>query len=248
MPPPRDVPVYVPDLYSATALRDPYPHYAGLRGLGPVVWLDKHKVYALPRHAECRAVLLDDETFVSGEGVALNPLANRLGQGTTLFNEGDDHDRRRSQVAHRLTPRALRTMKNTVDQQAAAVVEAAVARQAVDRVEVATALSMAVVPDFVGWPRAGREHLLRWAGAAFDVLGPVNRQALRTMPAALGMMRAMPVLSSATARSWKTAWGTTSCARPTRAGCRPPIVRRSWWTTWRRHSTPRSAPSPAPCT
>ena len=38
-----------------------------------MVWLTKQRVYALPRYAECKAVLRDDTTFVSGEGVGLNP-------------------------------------------------------------------------------------------------------------------------------------------------------------------------------
>ncbi|MEW2560529.1 cytochrome P450 [Streptomyces griseorubiginosus] len=189
MPLRTDIPVYRPDLYSASAIRDTYPHYAALRELGPVVWLSKHKVYALPRYAECRQALLDDDTFASSGGVGLNPVANRVGQGTTLFSDGEDHARRRSLLAHRLTPRALRTMKGTVDQQAAAVAEDAVARRTVDAVEVATALPMSVVPDLVGWPQQGREHLLRWAGATFDALGPLNCQAARTLPASLGMMR-----------------------------------------------------------
>ncbi|MEU3889882.1 cytochrome P450 [Streptomyces sp. NPDC029041] len=189
MPMRTEIPVYDPDLYSASAIRDTYPHYAALRALGPVVRLSKHKVYALPRYAECKQVLLDDDTFVSSGGVGLNPVANCVGQGTTLFSDGDEHIRRRSLLAHRLTPRALRTMQDTVEKQAAAVVAAAVARRTVDAVEVATALPMSVVPDLVGWPRQGREHLLRWAGATFDALGPLNRQAVRTLPASLGMLR-----------------------------------------------------------
>ena len=105
MPTRTEIPVYHPDLYSAPAIRDTYPHYAALRHLGPVVWLSKHKVYALPRYAECKQVLLNDETFVSSGGVALNPVTNRMGQGTTLFSDGDDHARRRSLLAHRLTGR-----------------------------------------------------------------------------------------------------------------------------------------------
>ncbi|WP_181802011.1 cytochrome P450 [Streptomyces shenzhenensis] len=189
MPMRTEIPVYHPDLYSASAIRDTYPHYAALRDLGPVVRLGKHKVYALPRYAECKQVLLDDETFVSSGGVALNPVANRVGQGTTLCSDGDEHARRRSLLSHRLTPRALRTVQGMVDQQAVAVVQAAVARRTVDAVEVATALPMSVVPDLVGWPRQGREHLLRWAGATFDALGPFNRQAVRTLPSSLGMLR-----------------------------------------------------------
>jgi len=79
-----------------------------------VVWLRKQKVYALPRYAECTAVLLDDTTFLSGEGVGLNALVDTFGRGTTLYGDGADHTRRRAQVAHRLTPRALHATDRTV--------------------------------------------------------------------------------------------------------------------------------------
>lgn len=189
MPRSHDVPVYRPDIYSPQAILDPYPHYANLRELGPVVWLPKHNVYALPRYAECKAVLLDDKTFVSGDGVALNAVANRLSRGTTLNSDGEDHARRRALVAHRLTPRALRAMKDVVDRQAAEIVDAAVARRTVDGVEVAAALPAAVVPDLVGWPAEGRENLLKWGAATFDILGPLNGQAVQAVPAGLGMAR-----------------------------------------------------------
>ncbi|MEV5838721.1 cytochrome P450 [Nocardia sp. NPDC052112] len=184
-----DVPTYRPDLYSRQAIRDTYPHYARLRELGPVVWLSRQRAYALPRYAECKKVLLDDATFISGDGVALNPITNRLSRGTTLNSDGDDHARRRALLAHRLTPKALRTMRETVDRQAAAAVDAAVSRGRIDGVALATALPMSVVPDLIGWPQHGRENLLRWAGATFDALGPINRQSVKTAASGLEMMR-----------------------------------------------------------
>ena len=186
---PAGVPTYRPDLYSVQAIQDPYPHYAKLRELGPVVWLPKHRAYALPRYAQCKAVLLDDRTFVSGEGVALNCVTNRLSRGTTLNSDGDEHTRRRAHLAHRLTPRALRAMMDAVQRQADEVVDAAMLRRNVDGVELATALPMTVVPDLVGWPRDGRENLLRWGGATFDALGPMNRQWFKGLPAATEVLR-----------------------------------------------------------
>ncbi|MGY2040720.1 cytochrome P450 [Nocardia gipuzkoensis] len=183
------VPVYQPDLYSRQAIKDPYPHYARMRELGPVVWLARQRAYALPRYAECKAALLADDTFISGEGVGLNPVANRLSRGTTLNSDGEDHSRRRALLGRRLTPKALRTMRETVERQAVAAVEAAVARGRIDGVELATTLPMSVVPDLIGWPQRGREHLLRWAGATFDSLGPINNQSIRTAPAGIEMMR-----------------------------------------------------------
>lgn len=119
-----DVPTYEPDLYSPRAVRDTYPHDERLRGLGAVVWLARQKAYALPRYAECKQVLLDDATFVSGAGVGLNPVSNRLSRGTTLNSDGVDHVRRRALLSPHLAPRALRTMRDSVDKQADAVVAA----------------------------------------------------------------------------------------------------------------------------
>jgi len=187
---PAGAPGYKPDVYSVDAIVDPYPHYQLLRDLGPVVWLTKQKVYALPRYAECKAVLLDDKTFVSGRGVALNPIANRMSRGTTLNSDGAEHDQRRKLLAHRLMPRALRAISDRVDATAAAVVDAAVTKGEIDGVnDLAAALPLGVVPDLIGWPQDQRDHLIDWGGATFDILGPVNWQAIKAVPRALRMLR-----------------------------------------------------------
>lgn len=183
------IPQYRTDIYSTDAILDPYPHYAKLRELGPVVWLPRQQVFAIPRYAECKAVLLDDETFISGDGVALNPVANRLGRGTTLNSDGDEHATKRSVLAHRLTPKAVRKMKAAVEEKAESIVDAALQRKSVDGVDdLATALPMSIVPDLVGWPEDGREDLLRWAGATFDSLGPVNRHSIAAAKGATEML------------------------------------------------------------
>jgi cytochrome P450 len=186
----RQVPVYDADIYSRDAIVDPYPHYQRLRDLGPVVWLTKHKVYALPRYAECKAVLRDDKSFLSGSGVALNGIANRLSGGTTLNSDGAEHDRRRKLLAHGLLPRALRTIDDRVDAMAATVVEAAVDKGEIDGVnDLAAALPLAIVPDLIGWPRDQRDHLIDWGGATFDALGPLNERAVKAIPNVFRMLR-----------------------------------------------------------
>lgn len=187
---PNSVPIYRPDIYSADAIVDPYRHYQRLRDLGPVVWLAKQKVYALPRYAECKAVLRDEKRFVSGAGVALNPITNRLSRGTVLNSDGAEHDQRRKHLAHRMLPRALREISEGVDATAAAVVDRALNKVDVDGVnDLAAALPLAVVPDLIGWPRDQRDRLLEWAGATFDILGPLNWQAIKAIPSAVQMLR-----------------------------------------------------------
>lgn len=183
-------PRYPADVYADDAILDPYPHYRRMRDLGPVVWLRRQRAHAVVHHAACKEVLLADDTFRSDHGVALNPLANRLGRGTTLNSDDEDHTRRRTLVASRLTPKALRSMREEVQERADAVVEAAVARGTVDGVaDLAEALPTSFVPDLIGWPQEGRENLLPWAGATFDSLGPLNTRTLRAAPRTLAMLR-----------------------------------------------------------
>jgi cytochrome P450 len=187
---PAGVPVYRPDIYATEAIVDPHSHYARLRELGPVVWLPKQRVYALPRFGECKAVLRDDTAFVSGEGVALNVISNRLSRGTTLNSDGGEHSRRRKLVAHRMLPRALGALSDSVTELAAHIVDAALDKGEIDGVtDLASALPLAVVPDLVGWPRDQRDHLLAWAGATFDILGPLNRRWITSTPSSVQMLR-----------------------------------------------------------
>ncbi|MFE3998721.1 cytochrome P450 [Nocardioides sp. YIM B13467] len=182
-------PTYRGNLYSPEAISNPYPVYAELRALGPVVWLQRHRAYAITGYEQCRATLLNDSAFISGKGVALNAIANRLSRGTTLNSDGEDHTDRRKLVAHRLTPRALRSMKEAIETTAEQVATQAVARGQVDGVALARSLPLQVVPDLVGWPEDERENLLKWASATFDILGPINGTSMRSATASLGMLR-----------------------------------------------------------
>ncbi|KGH43273.1 hypothetical protein IN07_24455 [Modestobacter caceresii] len=176
-------PTYSGDIYTDAALLEPYEDYRALRELSPAVWLEKHGAYAVARYDEARAVLMDSDTFRSANGIALNEPANEAILGCTLASDGELHAHLRQVVAHRLTPRALRPMKDLVRERADELVAELVERKSFDAVaDLARALPLSIVPDFIGWPQEGREHLLRWAGANFDSFGPMNERAQRAMP------------------------------------------------------------------
>jgi cytochrome P450 len=177
------VPVYEPDIFSDEALLDPYEHYRAIRDLGPVVWLEAQRVYILARYADVRAALADAETFRSGQGVGLNDNVNQAGRGTTLMSDDEIHREQRKLAFNELTPKALLGLRATVEQAAVAVVDELVARGRFDAVaDLARVLPLSVVPDLVGWPRDGRAHLLDWASASFDALGPDNARARQAAP------------------------------------------------------------------
>ena len=177
------VPTYGADIYDDQALLEPYEHYRALRDLGPAVWLEQHGAYAITRYADVRAVLTDSDTFRSANGIALNEPANSAILGCTLASDGELHAHLRQVVAHRLTPRSLRPMKERVTEAADELVAELLQRGSFDAVaDLARALPLSIVPDFIGWPQEGREHLLRWAGANFDSFGPINERVEKALP------------------------------------------------------------------
>lgn len=178
------------DLYSDAVLEEPYESYRRLREAGPAVWLERHNTWVMTRYDAVHEALRNWKTFSSAEGVALNDTLNTAMRGNTLASDPPLHDLLRNVVGASMTPQALRPTKDTIDQQAEALVERLVAQRSFDAVtDLAQALPLSIVPDFIGLPREGREHLLEWAEATFNAMGPMNERcahAAKTLPDLFG--------------------------------------------------------------
>ena len=182
------VPALDVDLYGDDVLADSTELWRRVRDTGPVVWLPRHRMYAMGRYDDVRAALRDDAVFRSGHGVAANPLANRLGGDTTLNSDDEVHTRRRRVLMRSLGAKAIAAIEEPVRQEAAALVDELLARPHFDAArEFAPRLPVRVVAALVGVREA--EQLLRWAAATFDGLGPLNRRGFRALPQALGLLR-----------------------------------------------------------
>ncbi|HEX4094597.1 MAG TPA: cytochrome P450 [Trebonia sp.] len=182
-------PAFDGDLFTDDVLADPYDTYATLRELGPVVWLAAHDTYVVTRYREARTVLGSPDVFCSGQGVALNDACNQQTAGRSLIStDGELHGHLRKILAHNITPRAIRHLEEQIQTQADALIGRLVARRSFDAVEdLATSLPLSIVPDLVGWPADGRDHLLQWAGATFNFLGPMNARARDAVPDVVAM-------------------------------------------------------------
>ena len=181
------------DLYSDDVLAEPYEHYRRLREAGPAVWLERHNAWAIVHYDAVRAVLRDWKTFSSASGVALNDTLNNAMKGNTLNSDPPLHDLLRNVVASRMTAQALRPTREMIEQQADALVERLVAQHSFDAVkDLAQALPLSIVPDFIGLPQEGREHMLDWAEATFNAMGPMNERcthAVTKLPELFGYAR-----------------------------------------------------------
>lgn len=175
------------DLYADEVLADSTETFARIRDAGEVVWLPRHRMYAMGRFDGVRAALRNDTVFQSGRGVAANPFVNLGGRGTTLFSDGDTHAARRRVLMRSLGARALAAVEPELTAEAERLIDELVARRRFESArDFAGRLPVAVIARLVGVP-GGSDRLLRWAASTFDSLGPLNLRTARAMRRALGL-------------------------------------------------------------
>lgn len=185
---PRRTPSVDLDLYGAAATANPAETYRRIRDAGPVVWLPRHRMWAMGRFADVRSALRDDDRFVSGLGVAANPIANRAGRLTTLSSDHATHTRRRKVLMQSLGAKALGPIEGTLQAEAERLVEARLDGRPFDAVsDLAAGLPVRVVADLVG-VRVDSAQMLTWAASTFNALGPANRRTLTTLRGSLGLL------------------------------------------------------------
>ncbi|MFD0208136.1 cytochrome P450 [Streptomyces hirsutus] len=178
-PPASDV-----DLFADDVLVDPYPVYAELRELGPVVHLRKNDVYALTRYDVIRGALADWESF-SSTSIAFNPMANEALTGTSLASDPPVHTQLRATLTENLSPRALRGLKGQIEAKADALVADLVEKGSFEAIDaLARAFPLEVVADLIGFEGHVRDNMLRWGQAAMQVLGPMNQRTAENFPIA----------------------------------------------------------------
>lgn len=177
------------DLFDDAILADPYPAYAELHALGPVVWLERYGFYFLTRFADIHAALADWETFTSAQGVTMNDRMNAALVGGVLCSDPPGHDQIRNVLIKPLTPQALKSLSEKITSEAQALVERLVAKRTFDAAtELAQHLPVTIVSDLVGLPEDGRERMLEWAAANFQCFGPLNERALTAFSTAEEMV------------------------------------------------------------
>lgn len=176
------VPSYDVEFYSDAVIREPWEHYARMRELGAVVWLPRHGNFAVTRHAEAQQVLRDWRTFSSEEGVAGDDAGCAFLKGNTLASDPPVHDEMRRTMGEPLLPRSLEQWRERIEAVAADLVERLESSGQFDGMrDFARILPLTVVTELVGLPDDGRENMLVWANASFDILGEQNERGCRGM-------------------------------------------------------------------
>jgi len=161
------------DLFGETSLRDPFADYRRLRDAGPLVKLRQPDLYAIGRFAEVQAALRAADSLVSGQGVGFSDAFNAPKGMNVLQSDGDLHRRLRAAVTKPLTPARLSQARGDLKALVAERIRALTGQGWFDAMQrLAAFLPVEAVSHLVGLPEVGRERMLEWAGAAFNVIGP----------------------------------------------------------------------------
>jgi cytochrome P450 len=191
-----DVPTFDVDLHSEEMLLDPYPTYKRFREAGGVIWLERHKMFAVPRHAELVEMLTRWKTFACGHGVGMNDFVAQVAR-TTLQTDPPEHDKFRKIEGKPLLPNAVKELEPELRELAKRTINELKARDRFDGVtDLAQVLPVGIVADRVGLPEEGRERMLDWAAGGFNSFGMIEnertQQGMQTMREASEYLQSVP--------------------------------------------------------
>ena len=161
------------DLFAEESLKDPVADYRRLREAGPLVRLAKPAVYAMGRFADVQAALRAPDLLKSGDGVGFSDAFNAPRGMNVLQSDGELHRRLRAAVMKPLWPAKLREARVDLKAMIAARVAALINQGRFDAMRgLASFLPIEAISHLVGLPDVGRERMLEWAAAAFNLIGP----------------------------------------------------------------------------
>jgi len=164
-----------PDLLAPATLADPYPVLAELRERAPVHWSERYRAWLLTRYDDCDAAHRDPR-FSSDR---ITPVLRRLEAqggsdalvrtlrvlaGWMVFKDGTEHRRLRGLVTRAFTPRAVASMRATVEGLADELIEALADDTEGDLVrDLAFPLPAIVIAEMLGVAPADRDRFKAWS-------------------------------------------------------------------------------------
>lgn len=172
-----DCPADSINLYDDAVILDPWPHYERLRQKGPVVWMEALGNFAFTHYETVRSGLRDHETYISGDGAAADDFGCQFQRGNAVASDPPRHTTLRGAIQPPLKIDKIAALRPQIQKEADRIVEHCVAKRTFDAItDLAQPLPLTIVRDLVGLPDFGRDNMLKWAGAAFDMQGIQNER------------------------------------------------------------------------
>ena len=143
------------DPYDIGINADPYPVYARLREEAPAYHNDQYGFWALSRHADVEAGLLDWQTFSSSRSDVLDIIKAdiSLPGGVILFEDPPTHTMHRGLMSRIFTPRRMAALEDDVRAFCARCLDPLVGADGFDIIdELAAVMPMRVIGMLLGIP------------------------------------------------------------------------------------------------
>jgi cytochrome P450 len=185
----KAIPEFDSDPFSRESVRNARAVDDRLRELAPVVRLPRENITMLARFEHVAAGLKDWKSFSSASRPWHDP--NSVRPELLLTDDPPKHTRVRAVVANALSPRALAHMSEAFRRDARSIVDSLRARaaQTIDAVaDITQPFVYKVLPDLIGLPGQGREHMYAFGNMVWATMGPMNelyRQAMENTEAVI---------------------------------------------------------------
>jgi len=170
-----ETPIFTEEYFSPDAVRDARAVDDRVRELAPVVKLPRENITLIGRYDHVAAGLRDWHTFSSRSRPFHDPDSVR--PEILLVDDPPRHTQVRNVVATALSPRALARMSASFQADAEALVRRLTdaSGETLDGVaQITRAFVDKVLPDLLGLPEQGREHLSAFGNMVWATLGPEN--------------------------------------------------------------------------
>ena len=150
----NDTSVYF-DPYDVTINADPYPTYARLREEAPIYYNQRYDFWALSRHEDVQAAMVNWQTFTSTRSDILDIIKAgvELPPGVILFEDPPVHTMHRGLMSRVFTPRRMAQLEDQVRQFCVRCLDPLVGSGGFDIVaELASIMPMRVIGMLLGIP------------------------------------------------------------------------------------------------
>ena len=165
-----EIPDYPLDIFTPDAVRNAREIDDALREFAPAVRLHDGTVM-IARHEHVAKGLLDWKSFSSASRPWHDPTSPR--PEILLTDDPPRHTQVRKVIADALSPRALERVKGIFEQRARELLDRLEGRETVDAVgDVTQAYVFQVLPDILGLPEQGREHMHGFSEMVWATMGP----------------------------------------------------------------------------
>ena len=171
----KTAPVCDHDVFSADAVRNARQVDDALRELAPVVKLSRENITMIARHQHVTAGLTDWRAFSSTSRPWHDP--NSVRPEILLTDDPPRHTAVRPVIASALSPQALAKAANAFKTDADMLLRQVKERsgESIDVVAgIARPFVYKVLPDLLGVPEEGREHMTRFGHMVWATMGPQN--------------------------------------------------------------------------